>query len=149
MEKEYKGTNGILIINDNGVLIKPGKRGFLLSGGLVRGDKSIPYSSIVAVQFRKAKWFAGYIQLTLIGGSDARGGIYQAIRDENTITFNTWKKNKEFEEAKEIIERKIMQARGSASHSDADELEKYSALKSKGVITEAEFQAKKKQILGL
>jgi Short C-terminal domain len=35
------------------------------------------------------------------------------------------------------------------SHSDLDDLEKLADLKSKGVITEEEFQAKKKQLLGL
>ena len=35
------------------------------------------------------------------------------------------------------------------SFSSADELKKYAGLKDEGIITEEEFQAKKKQILGL
>jgi len=35
------------------------------------------------------------------------------------------------------------------STSNADELKKYAGLKDEGIITEEEFQAKKKQILGL
>ena len=35
------------------------------------------------------------------------------------------------------------------SFSSADEIKKYSGLKDEGIITEEEFQAKKKQILGL
>lgn len=147
-QKEYKGTNGTLVLTDNGVIIKRGVRGFLLGGGMLRGDKSIPYSSIVAVQFKQAKIAAGYLQLTLIGGSEAKGGIMQSITDENTITFNTWGKNKLFEEAKLKIEEKIHKARGgSQERSDADDLEKYAQLRDKGILTEEEFQKKKKQLL--
>ena len=54
MSKEYKGYNGILVLNDNNVVIKRGVRGFLLGGGFLRGDKTIPYASIVAVQLKRA-----------------------------------------------------------------------------------------------
>ena len=68
--KEYKGYNGTLILTDTGVIIKRGAKGFLLGGGMLRGDKTIPYGSIVAVQLKKAGMTAGYIQLTLKGGSE-------------------------------------------------------------------------------
>ncbi len=38
---------------------------------------------------------------------------------------------------------------GQARNSDADELEKLNNLKEKGVITEEEFKAKKRQLLGI
>jgi len=148
MEKEYKGYNGNLILNDSGVVIKRGAKGFLLGGGMLRGDKSIPYSSIVAVQLKKAGLVAGYIQLTLMGGSEAKGGLFQSATDENTINFHAYGKNNElFAEAKEIIEKKIHQTKGQ-KNSDADDLEKYAQLRDKGILTEEEFQTKKKQILG-
>ncbi len=148
MEKEYKGNNGNLILGENGIVIKRGMKGFLLGGGMLRGDKSIPYSSIVAVQLKKAGLTAGYIQLTLTGGSEAKGGLFQAASDENSINFYPLGKNNElFAEAKKAIEEKIH--RTTSTTSGADELEKYASLKEKGIITEEEFQAKKKQILGL
>lgn len=146
-EKEYKGYNGTLILNNSGVVIKRGAKGFLLGGGMLRGDKSIPYSSIVAVQFKKAGMIAGYLQLTLMGGSEAKGGLFQSAIDENSINFNSSKGNKLFAEAKEIIEKKIHQTKGQ--NSDADDLEKFAQLRDKGILTEEEFQAKKKQLLGL
>lgn len=146
--KEYKGYNGTIVITDTGVIIKRGVKGFLLGGGMLRGDKTIPYSSIVAVQLKKAGMTAGYLQLTLKGGSEAKGGLFQSTRDENSINFHL-RKNKEFIEAKELIEQKIAIGSTPVKTSELDELEKLASLKDKGIITDEEFNAKKKQLLGL
>jgi hypothetical protein len=149
MQDEYKGYSGTIILTDTGVIIKRGAKGFLLGGGMLRGDKTIPYSSIVAVQLKKAGMTAGYLQLTLQGGSEAKSGLMQSTTDENTVNFHS-RKNKDFIEAKQRIEEKISQVSGQPQQasSDADELEKLASLKEKGIITQAEFEAKKKQILG-
>jgi hypothetical protein len=61
----------------------------------------------------------------------------------------------EAEEAKNLIQSKVLEASKSKQpnhiqqSSPADEIKKLSNLKSKGIITEDEFQAKKKQLLGL
>lgn len=141
---EFKGYNGTLILTDSGVVIKRGLKGFLLGGGMIRGDKTIPYKSIVAVQLKRAKWTAGYIQLTLVGGTDATSGLFQSTKDENSINFHD-KQNDAFEEAKRIIEEKINEKSGSRS--SLDELEKLAELKDKGIITEEEFKHKKKRLL--
>lgn len=146
-EKEYKGINGTLVLTDRTVIIKRGAKGFIYGGMMLRGDKTIPYGSIVAVQLKLGKMLSGgYIQLSLMGGSEAKGGIWQAVTDENSISFNR-KLNPNFQEAKELIEQRIQKSNGQIS--EADDLEKYAKLRDKGVITETEFQAKKKQILGL
>lgn len=149
--KEYSGYNGTLCLTDTGIVIKRGLKGFLLGGGKLRGDKTIPYSSIVAVQLKKAGMTAGYIQLTLAGGSEAKDGLFQSTTDENSINFHALGKNNEsFAEAKTLIEQRIGQSRGSAApKSDAENLEKFAELRDKGIITKAEFEAKKKQLLGL
>src|SRR4051812_46700303 len=103
MEKEFKGYNGTLVLTDRGVEIKRGVMGVLLGGGMLRGNKSIPYSGIVAVQLKKAGLTAGYLQLTLMGGSEAKGGLMQSTRDENTVNFHSGK-NEIFLEAKKLIE---------------------------------------------
>ena len=59
-----------------------------------------------------------------------------------------------FEEAKNIIENKISKIKdsktnNSSNYTNLDELEKLANLKEKGIITEEEFVAKKKQLLGL
>ena len=138
MEKEYKGYNGTLILTDTGIIIKRG------------GDKTIPYKGIVAVQLKKAGMTAGYIQLTLMGGSEAKSGLFQSTTDENSINFHTWgNNNKKFEEAKRTIEERISKDNKPSENSSLNDLEKLAALKEKGVVTEEEFQQKKKQILGL
>ncbi|MFA6476126.1 MAG: SHOCT domain-containing protein [Candidatus Paceibacterota bacterium] len=145
MEKEYKGYNGSVILGDKSLAIKRGLRGILLGGGAIRGDKTIPYSSIVAVQLKKAGFVAGYIQFTLSGGSEAKGGLFQSAYDENSINFHR-KGNDKFAELKKLIEERI----GSdsvSSHSSLDEIAKLAELREKGVITEEEFQQKKKQLL--
>lgn len=147
-QKEYRGSTGTLVLTDTGVIIKRGVMGTILGG--LKGEKFIPYSSIVAVQLKKAGMLAGYIQLTLMGGSEAKRGLWESTRDENTVNFSSSKDNEKFLEAKETIERKIHESRGGVVHkSEADDLEKFAGLRDKGVLTEAEFQAKKKQLLGL
>lgn len=149
MNDEYKGYNGTIILTNSGVIIKRGAKGYLLGGGMLRGDKTIPYTSIVAVQLKKAGMTAGYLQLSLKGGSEAKSGLMQSTKDENTVNFHA-RKNKDFLEAKAKIESRILQSSsGQQSHSDADELEKLAALKDKGIITEEEFALKKRQLLGL
>jgi len=147
MQKEFKGYNGTLILTNTGVIIKRGVKGFLLGGGMLRGDKTIPYSSIIAVQLKKAGLVAGYLQLTLKGGSEAKSGLFQSTTDENTVNFHSGK-NKDFEEAKCLIEERISDI-SAPKNSSLSELEKLAELKEKGIITEEEFNAKKKQILGL
>jgi len=147
-QKEFKGYNGTLILTDTGAIIKRGAKGFLLGGGMLRGDKTIPYSSIVAVQMKKAGMTAGDLQLTLRGGSEAKSGLFQSTKDENTVNFHSGK-NKIFEEAKQLIEERINAGSQSNKSSNLDELEKLAELKEKGIISEEEFNAKKKSILGL
>lgn len=151
MQDEYKGYNGTIILTDNGVVIKRGAKGFLLGGGMLRGDKTIPYSSIVAVQCKKAGVMSGYLQLSLRGGSEAKSGVNQAVKDENTVTFQI-NKNKMFFELKERIEKKMHElSEGGQSNGSGkmDDLERLASLKEKGIISQDEFDAKKKQLLGL
>jgi hypothetical protein len=148
MEKEYRGQNGTILVEERGLVIKRGAKGFLMGGGMLRGDKTLPYSSIVAVQFKKAGMVQGYIQFTLMGGSEAKGGWQQALKDENTVSFNAWgDNNKRFAELKTFVEGKMGFQHNVAPVSSLDELEKLAALKDKGIITEEEFQKKKKQLL--
>ena len=88
---------------------------------MLRGDKTIPYSSIVAVQL-KAGLTPGYIQLTLKGGSETKSGLFESIKDENSINFRNGQ-NKNFEEAKRLIEEKINNVSVSENN-NLNELEK-------------------------
>jgi hypothetical protein len=146
MNKEYKGYNGTLVLTDTGVTIKRGAKGFMFGGGMLRGDKSIPYSGIVAVQLKKGGMNAGYIQLTLKGGTQVKGGLRRSTRDDNSVLFYAYR-NKKFAEAKHLIEERIIQTSQPQVNSSLDELEKLAQLKEKGIITQAEFDKKKAQLL--
>lgn len=146
----FEGSNGTLVLTETGVTIKR-NGGWLSSHGA--GEKNIPYKSITAVQFKKVGLTVGFIQLTIKGGVEAKGGAFGAVSDENTVTFGAKEKTQDFESAKSIIEQRIIEANSARPESnntnDLDQLEKLASLKDKGIVSEEEFQAKKKQILGL
>lgn len=147
-QKEYSWYNWTLILSETWIIIKRGLKGFLLGWWSIRWDKSIPYSSIVAVQFKKAWLLAWYLQITLSWWSEAKWGVFESIKDENTVNFYN-NKNKDFEEAKEIIEKYISNKGGNMwNYSNLDEIEKLDWLLKKGIITEDEFNSKKKELLG-
>jgi Short C-terminal domain len=138
--KIYKGYDGYVTVNDSGIKIK---RNFLLGGHLM-GEKSIPYSSITAVQLKKSGLTAGYIQFSVLGGIDSKKGLMDSLKDENTIHFYS---NAKFIELKELIESKIGSNASHGNSSGIHDLEKLAELRDKGIITEQEFAAKKNRIL--
>jgi len=154
MQQKYKGFNGTLIVTDTGITIHRGKRGAIFGSASQRGDKTIGYNVLSAIQLKKGGLIQrqGYIRFSFIGGTENKRITHYGINmDENTIIFAT-KRNKEFEAAKQLIEQRIQKATVQPfqhTSSDADELAKLAQLKQQGVITEAEFEAKKKQLLGI
>jgi hypothetical protein len=105
--RTFKGYNGNLVVSDGGVRIPGGAKPSVMTGTL-RGEKFIPWDSIVAAQYRKANLAGvGYLQLSLRGGSGAKGCLREAIKDENTVTwansFTAKTKNREFAEARDLI----------------------------------------------
>jgi len=145
--KEVKGNNGILELEEDKIRIK--RKGFiaLLSHG-AKGDKEIMIDHISSIQFKKVGITSGYIQFAFLGGTEAKGGLLQAGQDENTITF-TKKQQPDFEAIKSMIEERMTKGKAPSESSSISDLEKLAELKEKGIISEEEFNAKKKQILGL
>ncbi|WP_420805077.1 SHOCT domain-containing protein [Lacticaseibacillus nasuensis] len=123
-----------------------------LNQGL-KGDKTIPYSSITAVQLKKPGLTNGYIQFSVMGGNESRGGVFSATQDENTVMFAGKKTLDDMIELQQIVEEKIKEAHQPygvvKQTSDLDELKKLKDLLDAGAVTQEEFDAKKKQILGL
>ncbi len=151
MNKEYKGVNGTLIINDTGIVIHRGAKGAIFGTASQRGDKSISYNMISAVQLQSGGLIQrqGYIRFSFLGGAESKNLTrYGIAKDENSILFAT-SKNKEFEEAKQLVESRMGTTPQSNGQSSLDELEKLGKLKEQGLISQEEFDAKKKQLLGL
>ena len=149
--KIAKGFNGQLELYDHKIIIKrKGAWAFVTQG--FKGDKEILLNHISSIQLKKVDVTKGYIQFGFIGGLEAKRGVSQAVEDENTILFEDHQE-KDFLEIKEMIESKMLEIQGKGSNktvkTDLNEIEKLAELRDKGIITEEEFQAKKKQILGL
>jgi hypothetical protein len=146
-----KGIQDVLKVFEDRVTITPrGILGFLNKG--IKGTKEIPFVSIVAVQFKEAgAVFSGYLQFTIPGGNESRGGIFAATKDENTFMFIRTN-NALAKEIKEYIDSAIRQSRTSQpiapTRSLSDEIQALARLKEKGVLSEEEFQAAKKRLIG-
>ena len=145
------GINGQIELHAHKIVIK--RHGFFaFAAHGFKGDKEILLKQISAIQFKKAGFFAnGYIQFSFLGGTESKKGIYDAIKDENTVVFNT-SGNEYFLAMKEHIEQLMLnqqQPPTNSGLSNLDELEKLASLKDKGIISEEEFAAKKKQLLGI
>ena len=145
-----KGINGQIDVYADKISIKrKGFTSFLFHG--FKGDKEIRITSITAVQFKKASALAnGYIQFAFMGSNEAKGGFFQATQDENTVMFRKGQQAA-FERVKQYVQDQQRAPSMSAgpTSSGADEIAKFAQLKDQGILTEEEFQAKKKEILGL
>ena len=152
---EVTGVNGQIELRNDRIIIK--RKGMMskLTQGL-KGDKSILISRISSVQFKNATTFTnGYIQFGFSGGDESKSGLLDATKDENTVMFKKSQQT-EFERLRDKVDRLIASAnaptqtsKSQKPSSDLDELEKLARLKEKGIITEEEFNQKKKQILGI
>lgn len=152
MKEFYFKSNGKYhVVVENGYLRWTSKGFMNLMTQGSKGEKSIPIKSITAIQIKPPRLTTGYIQFAYSGASESKGGIMDAVKDENTITFSSKKDLEQAKELKALIES--LQNKDSqpetSNTSDADELIKFKELLDAGVITEEEFEAKKKQILGI
>jgi len=149
MIMEVKGLNGQLEMTESVIRIKRKGAMALLTQGL-KGNKEILISQISSIQFKKASsFFRGFIQFAFVGGQEAKGGIFQATQDENTVMFRV-SQQPAFEAFRDELQKRITGMKpGGKQTSGLDELEKLASLRDRGIVSEEEFQKKKKQILGL
>jgi hypothetical protein len=106
-------------------------------------EKEITLSHIASIQLKEAdETSSGYLKFTLsVPTSDGQS--------ETGVTFSKTQQ-KAFESVKLSIEQaKADAAKALITSAGLNDLEKLADLKAKGIITEEEFKAKKKQILGI
>lgn len=102
---EAHGVNGQLEVTNSVVRIKRSGILSFLSQGL-KGDKEILLSKISSIQLKKVSFFTnGYIQFTFAGGQEAKGGLREATRDENTVIFNA-DQQASFEKLRDELQKK-------------------------------------------
>jgi hypothetical protein len=147
---EVKGLTGTVIVYPNKVVLKYSK--FLGSG---KGEKEIRSKSITGIQLKKPGLTNGYIQFSFSGSSEQKGrSAFDAAKDENTIMISNNSQYQDMEKVKRLIESyqdrpEIQIVHSTPDLSVADEIKKFADLRDAGILTTTEFEAKKKQLLGL
>ena len=146
------GVNANLLLLEDRVRIHRREEKTFLNQGF-KGQKDILFSQISSVHLKKATTLGnGYIHFSLLGRDESRGP--DPTRDENTVLFGG-AHQPDFDKIKAAIETKMAAARATvtmprlSTMSYIEELEQLAVLRNKGVITEEEFAAKKRQILGI
>lgn len=128
--------------------------GSFITGNASDGEKTIYYADCVGVQFKESGVQIGYIQLET--SSALMNNKQSNFFNENSFTFDlSVATNEKMREVAEYIRERVAQTKKGTvqttapSVSAADELKKFKELLDMGVITQDEFDAKKKQLLGL
>lgn len=157
-EKIYNldGVRGrhIDVYEDKVVLTVKAGIGSFLTGNLSDGEKTIYYVDCIGVQFKKSGFQLGYLQFETAGG--IMNNKDSNFFNENTFTWDTTKQSNETMEkvanyCKKMVDeyKSGKRNQSSAQISPAEELKKFKELLDTGVLSQEEFDAKKKQILGL
>lgn len=127
-----------------------------LEGGN-NGLKRVKITDITSIQHKEpTKNIVGFVQFAYPGSIESRGGAATAINDENAIPYYI-ERVSEMREIVDYIENAREKGRNKPFEpvvinqgvSAADELKKYKDLLDAGVITQEEFDAKKKQLMGM
>lgn len=148
-----KGVQDLLEVFEDKVTITPkGILGFMNKG--LKGTKSIPFTSITAIQFKEAgAVFSGFLQFTIPGGNESRGGVFSAASDENSFMFANKNNNELAIKIKEYIEGNVRELQtpshiaSQSTTSLADELKKLASLRDSGILSEQEFQTAKIRLI--
>lgn len=148
---DFKGYNGSIQVYKDRIIISRNNFMSLISVGLA-GEKVISMSSIKAVQYRAGGLINGFIQFE-VGGRQVT--MRNATQDENTVIILAGRQSEEAKRIKEYVENRIFEIENSKNqpviqqNSAADEVLKLKQLLDMGVLTQEEFDKKKKEILGL
>lgn len=148
-----QGLQGKTVIVENKT-VKIVKRNWLFAA---KREKTLPIRNISSVEVKKPGFLiSGFIQFSISGGQSLdssyryTGGAYDAAKDENSVLFTGEENYKKALRIKRYIENYSETNQTVAStYSEADEIIKYKKLLDDGIISQEEFEAKKKQLLGL
>ena len=152
---DLNGCRGrmIKVYDDKVVLSVKAGLGSFITGNISDGEKTIYYADCIGVQFKKSGFQIGYLQFETAGG--IMNNRANNFFNENTFTWDTTQQsNEKMEEVANYAKERVdyyKNARNApvATSSPADELKKFKELLDLGVISQEEFDAKKKQLLGL
>ena len=154
MKKSYEfysmgmGGKSIITINENTLTIS--RPGFVSKMALgFTGDKTILINQISAVQIKKVGFARGYIQFIMAGTNESKSGIIGGSINENIVYSDSFSKkrnnqiNENFEEIKKYIEN------FNSIQSNSTTIIQNVKTPIEQVITQEEFDKKKKELLNL
>lgn len=128
--------------------------GSFVTGNISDGEKTIYYRDCIGVQFKESGLQIGYLQLETASG--IMNMKQNNFFNENSFTFDTTvQSNEKMNEVADYVRGKVEEAKNGGGQtvvkeaSAADEIKKFKELLDMGIITQEEFNAKKKQLLGL
>ena len=145
-----QGANGWLGLYEGHVrLVKSGFRA-MVGVGYGAGTKDIALSQISAIQWRDAgDLWLGYIAFSFLGGSDSSGGVFDAAKSDNAITFEKLQQA-EFASVRSAIQGRLggrAPVVSAATGGVADQIRELASLRDGELITPEEFEAKKAELL--
>ena len=151
---ELKGSKGkCLDVYEDKVVIKAKVSvTSVLSGNALNGEKTIYFNDCVGIQFKKAGLMIGYLQFET---ASSKGN--ENLFGENSFNWDAMLNisNQKMIEVAEYCKKQIEEYKNRKNNvvvnevSAADEIKKFKALLDDGIITKEEFNAKKKELLGL
>lgn len=144
MSYTFKKPNTTVELTDDGVIFKRGKNDLMIHKAL-RGDTKVLYSQIQEIKFKEASLTSnGYLQLSTPRSSVV--GILRTVdQPQNAVKFKR-NQNEEALTLKAEIEGRM---NNQSSKSDFGSLKELKSLLDEGIITQEEFDLKKKQILNI
>lgn len=153
---DLQGVRGrCMKVYDNHVVISTkASLSSFITGNASDGEKTIYYRDCIGIQFKQSGLQIGYLQLETASG--IMNMKQNNFFNENSFTFDTTvQSNEKMQEVAEYIRNRVEEAKNGGNAkiestvSNADELKKFKELLDMGIITQEEFDAKKKQLLGL
>jgi hypothetical protein len=142
-------SNELELSGSNVIIRKRGVANMMASG--LNGDRTIAISTITSIQLKKAGWVPGYILFSYAGSKPFSGGIIEATQDPDSLMFDKTL-NEEVEEFKNKVEEIMRTSKspsiGNPASSLTDEIMKLATMKENGILSEEEFNAAKKKLLG-
>ncbi len=155
---DVKGARGryLKVYEDKCIIGTKAGVGSFITGNGSDGEKTIYYNDVLGVQYKRPGMQLGYLQLETASGT--MNNKKSDFFNENSFTFDN-KLATQMEEIARFVKKKVDEVKSAKNApssttvvqqtSAADELKKFKELLDMGVITQEEFDAKKKQILGL
>jgi len=153
---DLKGARGryLKVYEDKCIIGTKVSVGSFITRNVSDGEKTIYYCDVLGVQYKRSGLQLGYLQLET--ASSTMNNRADNFFNENSFTFEN-ELDFKMDEVQKFVKQKVDEAkRGKNSPSTivqqasaADELLKFKQLLDAGIITQEEFDAKKKQLLGL